>query len=172
VVAIAWRLYFIYLPFRDFPAQTRPFPKGLNLSRRSEIRSNISKRKKIPANLPPQLQRRVQSGAISQAQAAQTARERQTLKAAFGSDWRTQVFGKGGAKAASGPFASREVSADRAAALAKAQAKLGGAVGSASKARRGLPGAAALFPGAGKGFPRQPMPTPLPFPSKKRKLKY
>lgn len=41
-----------------------------------------------------QLERRVKAGAISQGQAEKTARQRQTFKAAFGSDWRSKVFGE------------------------------------------------------------------------------
>lgn len=47
--------------------------------------------------LPPQLQRRVKSGAIDRTQAIQTARERQTLKAKFGADWRNKLPGGPGA---------------------------------------------------------------------------
>lgn len=47
--------------------------------------------------LPPQLQRRVKSGAIDRTQAVQTARERQTLKAKFGADWRNKLPGGPGA---------------------------------------------------------------------------
>lgn len=44
-----------------------------------------------------QLQSRVQSGAISKEQAQRTAQQRQTLRAAFGPNWRQQVFGGVGA---------------------------------------------------------------------------
>jgi len=43
-----------------------------------------------------QLTRRVQSGALTGAQAQQTMQQRQTLKKAYGSDWRQQVFGGAG----------------------------------------------------------------------------
>lgn len=76
-----------------------------------------------PGGVGKQLAGRVASGGVTQKQAAQTARERQTLKAAYGSDWRTKVFGMGGAKGISGPFASRTVAAKRDRALAKAKLK-------------------------------------------------
>lgn len=44
-----------------------------------------------------QLQRRVKSGAIDRQQAIQTARQRQTLKAKFGADWRDKLPGGAGA---------------------------------------------------------------------------
>lgn len=43
-----------------------------------------------------QLSRRVKSGAITSEQAQQTAKQRQTFKAAFGPDWRAKVFGDRG----------------------------------------------------------------------------
>ena len=43
-----------------------------------------------------QLERRVQSGAITQEQAQKTMQQRQTLQKAFGKDWRTKVFGDRG----------------------------------------------------------------------------
>lgn len=43
-----------------------------------------------------QLERRVQSGAITQEQADRTMKQRQTLQKAFGKDWRTKVFGDRG----------------------------------------------------------------------------
>jgi hypothetical protein len=132
------------------------------VSRKQQIKSNL--KRKTP--LPPQLQKRVQSGAISGSRAAQTARERQTLKKAFGDDWRTQVFGKGGAKGATGSFGRAQVAADRSQALAKAQAKLGGGVGGAKAV-----GTPLRVPPVGKPFipPKRGLG---PLPLKKRKLKY
>ena len=80
--------------------------------------------------LGKQLSNRVQSGRISQAQAQETAKQRQTLKAAFGSDWRTQVFGKGGAKGLEGQsFGRPAIAAKRTQALLRARKKLQGGVG-------------------------------------------
>ena len=104
------------------------------MSRKQQIRNNL--KRKTP--LPPQLQKRVQSGAISGSQARQTLQERQTLKAAFGEDWRTQTFGKGGAKGISGSFGRAQVAADRSQALAKARAKLNGGVGNSQTLGRTL----------------------------------
>lgn len=77
-----------------------------------------------PINLGAQLRGRVQSGAITGAQARKTARQRQLLKNAFGPDWRKQVFGQGGAKGISGPFAQREVAAKRREGIERAKRKL------------------------------------------------
>lgn len=74
--------------------------------------------------LGAQLSNRVQSGAIGQGQAQKVAGQRQMLQKAFGSDWRKQVFGAGGAKGISGPFAQRQVAAKRAQGLARAKRKL------------------------------------------------
>lgn len=43
-----------------------------------------------------QLSRRVSSGALTGAQAQKTMQERQTLQKAYGSDWRSKVFGGAG----------------------------------------------------------------------------
>ena len=77
-----------------------------------------------PVDVGNQLKGRVQSGAISGSQAQQTARQRQLLQKAFGSDWRMKVFGQGGAKGISGPFAQRQVAAKRQQGLARAKKKL------------------------------------------------
>ena len=77
-----------------------------------------------PTQLGSQLKGRVQSGAISGEQAQKTARQRQLLQKAFGSDWRMKVFGQGGAKGISGPFAQRQVAAKRQQGLARAKKKL------------------------------------------------
>jgi hypothetical protein len=92
------------------------------MNRVGQIKKAAMKRPKLGS----QLAGKVSSGALSGSQARQTARERQTLKKAFGSDWRTQVFGKGGAQGIGGPFASRQVAAKRNQALTRAKAKLGG----------------------------------------------
>lgn len=106
------------------------------MSRKNEIRSNISGRKKASAGLPAQLQQRVKSGAVTQQRAQQTAQERQTLKAAFGNDWRKQVYGQGGAKAMSGPFSQAQIRTDRSKALEEARARLAKKRGSVQGGRR------------------------------------
>ncbi|HEX7246423.1 MAG TPA: hypothetical protein VF245_12760 [Solirubrobacterales bacterium] len=50
----------------------------------------------IQQGLGRQLSRRVATGAITEKQAQRTAKERQTLKAAYGEDWRDKVFGGAG----------------------------------------------------------------------------
>lgn len=79
-----------------------------------------------PVPLGKQLQGRVQSGAIDRSQALRTARQRQTLKKAFGPNWRSKVYYGGGAKeiGEGGPFASRQIAAERAKGLARAKRKL------------------------------------------------
>ena len=79
-----------------------------------------------PVNVGSQLRRRVQGGAISGQQAQTVARQRQLLQKAFGTDWRKQVFGAGGAKGlkASGPFGQGAVRAKRSQALQRAKRKL------------------------------------------------
>jgi hypothetical protein len=74
--------------------------------------------------LGPQLSNRVKSGAIDQGQARKVAQQRRMLQKAFGSDWRTQVFGKGGAKGIAGPFSPAQVRAKRSAGLERAKRKL------------------------------------------------
>lgn len=74
--------------------------------------------------LGAQLSNRVQNGAINQGQASKVAKQRQLLQKAFGSDWRTKVFGQGGAKGVSGPFAQSQVRNKRNAALSRAKRKL------------------------------------------------
>jgi hypothetical protein len=73
-----------------------------------------------------QLSNRVASGAVSASQAKRTMQQRQTLKKAFGSDWRSKVYAGGGAKEISegGPFAKRQIAAERAKGLARAKRKL------------------------------------------------
>lgn len=80
----------------------------------------------IQPRLGAQLSQRVKSGVIDQAQAEKTARQRQTLKKAFGSDWRSKVYAGGGAREIreGGPFASRQIAAERAKGLARARRKL------------------------------------------------
>lgn len=83
-----------------------------------------------------QLTRKVKRGELTGTQARQTARERQTFKAAYGDDWRTKVFGARGAKGTTGPFASGDVRATRSQALTAARGKLKGRVAPAKKAAR------------------------------------
>lgn len=77
-----------------------------------------------PVKLGNQLRGRVESGALEGGQAQQVARQRAMFQKAFGSDWRKQVFGQGGAKGISGPFAQRQVAAKRTAGLERAKRKL------------------------------------------------
>jgi hypothetical protein len=102
------------------------------MASRKQIISNAVKAKsgkRVSGNsqaaLGTQLSNKVASGGLSQSQALQTAKQRQTFKAAFGSDWRTQVYGKGGAKGLSGPFGARQIAAKRSQALKRARTKLG-----------------------------------------------
>lgn len=118
------------------PAGARTLPSGLppirypskpgNAARASGIRQPGSPG--VGAGIQPklgaQLSNRVQSGAIGQAQAGKVAQQRAMLQKAFGSDWRTKVFGQGGAKGISGPFAKGRVNAKRSAALERAKRKL------------------------------------------------
>lgn len=80
----------------------------------------------IQPALGAQLSRKVASGAITEEQAREIARQRQLFQKAFGSDWRTKVYGQGGAKGISGPFAEGKVRALRSKALRRAQRKLRG----------------------------------------------
>lgn len=78
----------------------------------------------VQPKLGAQLSNRVQGGAITQAQAQETAGQRDLLRKAFGSDWRTKVFGAGGAKGVQGPFSKAEILAKRSQALSRAKRKL------------------------------------------------
>lgn len=78
----------------------------------------------MQAKLGAQLSNRVQSGAISQGQAGKVAQQRKMLQKAFGSDWRNKVFGQGGAKGVSGPFAQDQIRNKRTAGLERAKRKL------------------------------------------------
>lgn len=49
-----------------------------------------------PKNIGGQLERRVSSGAIDMAQAKKVAGQRQTLRKAYGKDWRNKVYGDTG----------------------------------------------------------------------------
>jgi hypothetical protein len=80
----------------------------------------------VQPKLGAQLSKRVSSGAISQKQASQTARQRRLLENAYGQDWRSKVFGQGGAKGIAGPFAGRQIAAKRSQALARAKRKYNG----------------------------------------------
>jgi hypothetical protein len=82
--------------------------------------------KAIQPSFGAQLSRRVGSGAITGVQARQTAQDRQLFQKAFGDDWRTKVYGQGGAKGISGPFAEGKVRAVRSRALERARAKVRG----------------------------------------------
>lgn len=122
------------LPPRRFPNTIAPMPGSPQAPARGNQgivpRRGVGVGQSNQAGLGQQLTNRVNSGRISQGQAEDTARQRQTLKAAFGSDWRNQVFGKGGAKGLEGqPFGGPNVAARRAKALARARAKLQGNVG-------------------------------------------
>lgn len=74
--------------------------------------------------LGQQLSNRVQSGVISGAQAQKTAGQRDLLRKAFGSDWRSQVFGKGGARGVQGSFSKADILAKRSQAISRAKRKL------------------------------------------------
>lgn len=77
-----------------------------------------------PSKIGGQLAGRVATGAINEQQATKVAQQRQTLRKAFGSDWRKQVYGQGGAKGIGGPFAQRQVAAKRQQGLQRAKRKL------------------------------------------------
>lgn len=70
------------------------------------------------ADLGRQLSRRVSKGLITEAQAQRTARQRATLAAIYGPNWRDQIYGVGGARAIDDP---EVVKAKRTAALKKAK---------------------------------------------------
>lgn len=80
----------------------------------------------VQPKLGAQLSNRVQNGAIGQGQAQKVAKQRAMLQKAFGSDWRSRVYGQGGAKGlkASGPFGTAAVRTKRNAALERAKRKL------------------------------------------------
>lgn len=77
-----------------------------------------------PSKIGGQLAGRVASGAINEQQATKVAGQRQMLRKAFGSNWRQDIYGKGGAKGISGPFAQRQVAAKRQQGLERAKRKL------------------------------------------------
>jgi len=94
-----------------------------------QVGQNPARGNTIPNPTPhlgTQLANRVASGAIDQAQAAKVAQQRQTLKKAFGPDWRSKVFAGSGAREIrqGGPFANRQIAAERAKGLARAKRKL------------------------------------------------
>lgn len=108
---------------------------GLGNNRRNQIQANLREKRgtgpkglsgNFQAALGAQLSRRVQSGAIDQNQARKVAGQRALLAKAYGPDWRTKVFGKGGAKGISGPFARGIVAGKRNQALQRAKRKLNG----------------------------------------------
>lgn len=84
-------------------------------------------------SLGAQLSKRVSSGAISEQQAQRTSQQRALLKRAFGDDWRSQVFGQGGAKGINGPFSTSQVRTKRIQALEQARAKVRGSGGTTAK---------------------------------------
>lgn len=118
------------------PAGARTLPAGLPPIRFPSKPGNAARASAIGqpgapgvgAGMQPklgaQLSNRVQSGAINQGQAQRTAQQRGLLRKAFGSDWRTKVFGAGGARGQSGPFSKAEILAKRSQALARAKRKL------------------------------------------------
>lgn len=105
---------------RTLPAGIPPIRYPTNKARTPETGSPL----RAPVPVGKQLQGRVQSGAINSGQAQTVARQRAMLQKAFGSDWRTKVFGQGGAKGISGPFAQSQIRAKRSAALGRAKRKL------------------------------------------------
>lgn len=106
----------------ELPGNTKPmrFPQVGGQAPRPGMGLNA------PVKLGAQLRGRVQSGAIPQAQAQKTARQRQMLKKAFGSNWREDIYAGSGAKevGSRGPFAKRQVAAERAKGLQRAKRKL------------------------------------------------
>lgn len=118
------------------PAGARTLPAGLppirypstpgNAARASAIRQPGAPGVggAVQPKLGAQLSNRVQSGAINQGQAGKVAQQRQMLQKAFGPDWRKQVFGAGGAKGVSGPFAQAQIRTKRNQGLARAKRKL------------------------------------------------
>lgn len=109
------------------PPTRYPSPRGSGAVRGPNIGGNSSP--VGPATQPRlgrQLSGRVQSGAIDQAQALKVAKQRQTLKKAFGSDWRSKIYAGSGPKEIrqGGPFANRQIAAERAKGLARAKKKL------------------------------------------------
>ena len=69
--------------------QSRPAGRG-----RAGMRGEFSSER--PKGLGRQLERRVKSGSITQERAQKTSTQRQTLRKAFGKDWRVKVFGDRG----------------------------------------------------------------------------
>jgi hypothetical protein len=78
----------------------------------------------VQPKLGAQLSNRVSNGAIGQGQAAKVAQQRRMLQKAFGPNWRKQVFGAGGARGISGPFAQDRIRNKRSQGLAQAKRKL------------------------------------------------
>jgi hypothetical protein len=109
---------------------------GLSPNRKAQIKKNLKRGKGLgapkqgvggnfQAGLGEQLSNRVSSGAVTQQGASQTAQERQVLAQAYGPNWRTKVFGQGGAKGISGSFAQNVIRQKRARALDRARKKVG-----------------------------------------------
>lgn len=103
----------------ELPGNPRPMPFPRVGSQRPQQNMGLN----APVKLGAQLRGRVQSGAIDQAQGQRTARQRQLLQKAFGPDWRTKVYGQGGAKGVTGSFAPGQIRAKRSAALERARRK-------------------------------------------------
>ncbi|MGH2941068.1 MAG: hypothetical protein ACRDPE_23460 [Solirubrobacterales bacterium] len=90
----------------------------------------------VNTNIGRQLSRRVRQGDITSEQANRTARQRVTLALIYGPDWRTKVFGEGGARALGAPKAK----AKRTKALQRATTILNGNGGTEAKGKRYLNG--------------------------------
>lgn len=101
--------------------------KGLGLGSPRAAASSLSGAGGLSGNaqagLGAQLSHKVSSGALTQQQAQKVAAQRAVLEKVYGPDWRTRVFGKGGAKARSGPFARSQNNAARNKALAAVKNK-------------------------------------------------
>jgi len=114
----------------EYAPKSIGFPGAVKRKGLSASKARISSA--IQPGLGGQLSRRVASGAISESQAQRTATQRDLLKEAFGSDWRTQVFGKGGATGVAGPFALGQIRAKRSKALRLARTKVQGSGGTSA----------------------------------------
>jgi hypothetical protein len=106
---------------------------SLSPNRKAQIKKNLKRGKEpkqgvggsFQAGLGAQLSNRLSNGAVTQQRAQQTASERQLLAQAYGPNWRTKVFGQGGAQAIDGPFAQNVIRQKRARALDRARKKVG-----------------------------------------------
>lgn len=108
---------------------------ALGASRRAPSNPGVGDAQRAP--LPPQLAKRVQSGAIDREQAERTATERDRFRRVFGDDWRTDIYGEGGARGIEGPFAEPMIKQKRTQALEQVNAQLAkGRLKKKTKARR------------------------------------